>query len=207
MATIDRQELEARYEVFDRFILKDQKAYYQKAIERNRRAASQVNQFRAGCAALTAIAAGAAGVLVSSLFTGDQSCAIDAVARPGYCGFAQWASTLLVLLAMLLPAIGSIFSTLMELYQWDRVSDLYQSAKENLEVADSMSPPESTPDLEFYEYFRIYAESALTVMNAETAQWGQSIRESDELRKFVAAQHARAQSYHRRAGGLPSADE
>lgn len=204
MSTINRQELEVRYQIFDRFILKDQKLYYDKAIKRYRTAATQVNRFRAGSAALTAIAAGSAGVLVSSYFTGGQVCGVDAADPASYCDAARFGVGALVLLAMLLPAIGSIFSTLMELYQWDRLSDLYKSASENLVVADAMSPPEGTPDDEFLAYFREYAESALTVMNAETAQWGQSVREAEDLKKFITAQTARAQAYRQDMGGSSS---
>lgn len=205
MTEINRQELEARYQVFDRFILKDQKAYYQKAIVRNRKAANQVNRFRGLCAALAAIAAGSAGVIVSAFFTGDQTCAADAAARAGYCTVAEVSTVILVILAMILPSIGSIFSTLMELYQWDRVSDLYESATENLEVADALSPAPGVPDDEQYrEFFRVYAEGALTIMNAETSQWGQSIRTPEELKEFVSSQHIRTQSYRRRMGGMPA---
>lgn len=176
MHRYNRKDMKARYELFDRFALKDQKTYYEASIENNRKAAAQVNRYRAMFALLTGLAAAAAGLTVQ-VAEGDV---------------AQILATIFAILAVILPALGAAFSTLADLYQWDKLTNIYEAALENLEVADSLSPVDSIPKDEIYWIsLRSYAEGALAVMSDETAQWGQSIRTPQQLTEFVEEEQRR----------------
>jgi hypothetical protein len=173
----DRKHMEARYLLFDQFALKDQKNYYENTMSNYRQAAAQVNRYRAWFALFTGVSAAAAGVIVQT--SSDQP-------------WAQTAGMIFIVLAVVLPALGAAFSTLADLYQWDKHIGIYDSALENLEVADSLSPVESIPDDETYRVaLRAYAEGTLAVMSDETAQWGQSIRTPRQLAQFVEEERRR----------------
>jgi hypothetical protein len=173
-----RSDMEARYELFDRFALKDQKNYYEASIETYRSAATQINRWRALFALLTGLSAAAVGLVAATGSLDD----------PTTSGIAN----LLAVAAIVLPALGAAFSTLADLYQWDKLTSIYDSALENLEVADSLSPVDSIPDDTVYETaLRAYAEGTLAVMSDETAQWGQSIRTPAQLNQFVEQERRR----------------
>jgi hypothetical protein len=96
-----------------------------------------------------------------------------------------------------MPVLGQIFNTLADLYQWDRMITIYDSALENIEVADAQSPLPDMDDVVYAASVRAFTEGTLAVMSDETAQWGQSIRTPPQLERFVAEQRERAQ----RSGG------
>ena len=85
---------------------------------------------------------------------------------------------------MVAPAIGGAFTTLASLYQWDRSASVYESALENLEVADSQSPLDDMDTLTYRAALRAYVENTLQVMSDESAQWGQSVRVPAQLEQF-----------------------
>ena len=92
------------------------------------------------------------------------------------------------------PDIGSAFTTLADLYQWDRMIALYESALENLDVADAQSPLDEMNDDIYRAAFLTYAEGTLEVMNDETAQWGQLTKPPQQLVQFVEEQEQKAQN-------------
>jgi hypothetical protein len=167
---MEREALRARYLVFDKFAVKDQKNYYQATVENYKQSARQVNFWRALFAFATGFVAAAAGVIAQGA---DST-------------FAGILVTIFAVLAVVLPAIGAVFNSLADLYQWDKLSSIYQSALENLEVADSLSPVDEIQEDQTYRgAARSFAEGAISVMRDETAQWGQSIRTPEELQAFV----------------------
>lgn len=224
--TLERRNLEAAYRVFQRFALEDQRAYYEQAVRRYRKAAEQVNRIRAALSLLTGIAAALAGLLmvaflVSGAFANGGECArlasSDALvqgvptagdtpsgaeaARPGYCGVLEAVVISLTVVSIVAPAIGAGFTTLADLYQWDRLVSIYDTALENLEVADAESPYDDMTDLEYKASLRAYAEGALGIMRDEAAQWGLTARAPQQLEKFLDEEREKA----RRLGG--SADD
>ncbi|NOG51294.1 MAG: hypothetical protein HND48_19120 [Chloroflexi bacterium] len=52
----NRQELEVRYKIFDRFALGDQRSYYQRKVDSYRKARGQVNMIRASMGLATVVA-------------------------------------------------------------------------------------------------------------------------------------------------------
>jgi hypothetical protein len=179
MEMTDRKEMQARYHLFDEFALKDQKRYYERTIEKNRKSAAQVNFYRAIFALLTGLFAALAGIITAT--TSEDSSWIYIA---GACA----------VLAVVLPALGGAFSTLADLYQWDKLNTIFESALENMEVADALSPSEKIiDDVVFRASTRAYAEGALTVMSDETAQWGQSIRTPSQIESFVAEERAKVE--------------
>ncbi len=173
-----REDLKLRYRLFDKFAVKDQKNYYRKTVADNRRSAIQVNQLRAIFALLSGLSAALAGLL-------SQIWDASPVGL-----FVQF----LAVLAVVMPAVGAIFNTLADLYQWDKLTTIYDSALENMEAADALSPSAKITEDDLYEArLHAFAEGALMVMNDETAQWGQSIRTPEQIETFVARQAARAQ--------------
>ena len=191
-----RKEMQARYLLFDRFVLKDQKAYYERAIDRNTRAGAQVNRIRATFALLTGLSAALAGLMVQTSFTTGGACNPEKIGGEpaAHCGSLEIIIIFLAISAVVMPAIGSIFSTLSDLYQWDKLSNIFESALENLEVADALSPSEKIPDdTVYWNTLKIYAEGTLTVMGDEASQWGQSIRTPEQLADFVRRQQQQVQ--------------
>jgi hypothetical protein len=225
MAPFDRKHMEALYEVFRVAALEDQRLYYQRTVERNRKAASQVNRLRAFFALLTGLASALAGLIVAYAVAGDElgRCDIAALAAisaqstvqiqptptpeeteaiaagtgaPIFnCDLVNTAVPLLVIVAVVAPALGGAFTTLADLYQWDRLITVYDVAAENLEVADAQSPlPSMDDDLVYRAALRAYAEGTLTVMRDETAQWGQLIKTPATLEAYIVQERAKAEA-------------
>jgi hypothetical protein len=101
---------------------------------------------------------------------------------------------MLLVVAVVAPALGAAFTTLADLYQWDRLITVYDVALENLEVADAQSPLPAMDDLVFRAALRAYTEGTLSVMRDETAQWGQLIKTPASLEAFIVQEAARAES-------------
>jgi hypothetical protein len=230
MAQFDRKHMEALYEVFRVAALEDQKLYYQRTVERNRTAASQVNRWRAFFALLTGLSSALAGLIVAYAVAGNEfgRCdlaaltAISAQSSPALvqptpeatlspeeeeaiaagtgtpifnCDLVNIAVPLLVIVAVVAPALGGAFTTLADLYQWDRLTTVYDVAAENLEVADAQSPlPSMEDDLVYRAALRAYAEGTLAVMRDETAQWGQLINTPRALEAFIVQERAKAEA-------------
>jgi hypothetical protein len=207
---LNRKELESRYALFDVLALNDQRSYYRSTVEKHRKAARQVNRFRATFAFLTGFAAALAGLLVQS-FISAGDCSIERVAEGvntvdtavtagvAQCnpGLALLVSALSVM-AIIFPTLGAFFSSLADLYQWDRLITIYDTALENIELADARSPDDTIPvrDVVTYRAALIaYAEGTLSVMSDETAQWGQAIRTPPDIEQFIEEQRVKAAKY------------
>ena len=119
------------------------------------------------------------------------------------CDLIQSIVNVLMIMAVVTPAIGGAFTTLASLYQWDRSVSLYEGALENLEVADSQSPLEDMDDLTYKAALRAYIENTLRVMAEETAQWGQSVRTPPQLEAFVEEEKQKAQRAMQRTNTGP----
>ena len=198
MAEKSRAEIKARYELFDRHALKDQRWYYQDTIERHSKALGQVNVIRATLALSTGVAAGLAAVVQQSAFVGNGACSVESIEAakglvPAHCTAYQIIILACVVLSVVLPALGAFFNSLMDLYQWDRLVGVYESAVENINVADALSPDEAQPKDVYTQSYKDYIEGTLQVMSDETAQWGQSIRTPRATEKFLAEARLRSQ--------------
>ncbi|MCA9905054.1 MAG: hypothetical protein KC547_14460 [Anaerolineae bacterium] len=226
---LNRADLEARYLLFNEFALNDQRRFYKRAVDRNRDASAQVNRIRAILALIT----GLASALAIFVVTVQPACATSAfgaafaassaeqaptASAPGADGAVDvtadaeslascgsWTGVLVVLLitSVVAPALGGAFSTLADLYQWDRLINVYESALENIEVADAKSPIKEMEDDYYQASLQAFALGTLSVMRDETAQWGQIIKTPDQLDAFIAASMGRAQSA---AQALPTLD-
>lgn len=207
MASLERKHMEALYEVFKEAALEDQRRYYRRAVSRNRNAAAQVNRLRALFALLTGLASALAGLIVASAGGDVAQCGIaglSAIAAETTAPAAQAAVLdcsainnvvpLLLVVAVVAPALGAAFTTLADLYQWDRLITVYDVALENLEVADAQSPLPAMDDLVYRAALRAYTEGTLSVMRDETAQWGQLIKTPESLEHFIAQETAKAQA-------------
>lgn len=209
-----RKYLEAIYHVFQHFALEDQRTYYEQAVRKFRRAGEQVNRLRA----LFALSAGLASALIAlvvaaylapAAFANGGECAAlpqagaliqqapevalspDRV-RPMYCRALEIGIAVLTIVAIVAPAIGAALTTLSDLYQWDRLSSIYETALENLEVADSQSPLSEMDEIEYKASLRAYAEAALAVMRDETAQWGQAAQPLQQVDQFIEEERRKA---------------
>ncbi len=209
-----RKYLEAIYPVFQHFALEDQRTYYEQAVRKYRKSGEQVNRLRAAFALFAGIASAlialvVAGYLAPSSFANGGLCAalpqdgalIQAVSetlpasdavRPTYCRMLEVGIAVLTIIAIVAPAIGAGLTTLSDLYQWDRLASIYESAMENLEVADAQSPLPEMDEIEFKASLRAYAESALAVMRDETAQWGQVAQPPQQVEQFIEEERQKA---------------
>jgi hypothetical protein len=175
----DRKHMEALYQIFNRFALDDQRRYYRNTRDRYRLAANQVNQIRAFFALLTGISAALSGLIVQS---GQRMDGLNLVT------VVLGASLLISIIG---PALGGAFGTLADLYQWDRLLNIYDSGLENIEVADSRSPDSEMPDDVYWASLRAFTEGTLNIMRDETAQWGQLIRTPEQITQFIEAEQAK----------------
>jgi hypothetical protein len=185
MANLSRKELEVRYEMFDKFSLVDQRAYYLRTIEKHDDASSQVNRIRAMISLFTGISSAIAGLVVAVYFTSNGSCAQTVDILPEHCLYLGVLVDAAILLSVALPALGGFFGTLADLYQWDRQISIYKAAAESVEVADAHSPYDEMDDETYRASLIAYAQGTLQVMSDETAQWGQSIRTPKGLEAYV----------------------
>lgn len=161
---------------------RDQRTYYESQVTRNRVAAGQVNILRATMTFLAGLTSALAGYIVYDLLSPGGLCNAN---EPDICGTMQTLLPVLPFLSIILPAIGAGLTTLGDLYQWERLSTIYDEALKNLEVADAQSPkPNMAPD-EYQHWLRIYALGTLSVMRDETAQWGQSIKTPAALDDYL----------------------
>ena len=108
------------------------------------------------------------------------------------CRNVQGLVNMLMVIAVVAPAIGGAFTTLAGLYQWDRTASIYESALENLEVADSQSPLDDMDTLTYRAALRAYVENTMQVMSDESAQWGQSVRAPAQLEQFLREEQEKA---------------
>lgn len=180
--------MEARYQLFNKFALDDQRNYYTGTINKYRTATSQVNRFRAIFAFLTGLSAAAAGFVVQSYFVDGMACSVNnAGANPTgvNCDALGVLVGLFLVSAVIMPALGAFFSTLADLYQWDRMIQIYDAALENIEVADAQSPHPEMQDVVYRASLRAFTEGTLQVMQDETGQWCQSIRTPVQLEEFI----------------------
>lgn len=210
----NRERLEALYEVFKVVALEDQRRYYRYRIDRCRRAAGQVNLLRAFFALLTGLASALAGLIIATAAGTSlvSQCALDrltpiaasaaagatldvaataanisAVTADLDCSLVNVVVPLLLVVAVVAPAVGAAFTTLADVFQWDRQTQIYDTALENLEVADAQSPLTAMNDIEYQAALNAFSEGTLTVMRDETTQWGQLIRTPESLQKYIDA--------------------
>ncbi len=219
---LDQKTMDALYKVFQMFALEDQRKYYQSSVRRYRKAASQVNHYRAVFALIAGLASAAAGLIVGVSAT-EANCRLDFVSAsttaqvapslaeepavgapltnpapadagstPSWCFNTRALVFALVIMAIVAPALAAAFGTLSDIYQWDRLVNVYDAALENLEVADAQSPLPEMDELVFRASLRAYAEGTLAVMRDETAQWGQLPKPPERLETFIAEERRKA---------------
>jgi hypothetical protein len=178
----DRKQMELQYFIFNSFMLQDQRSYYKSALERYDNAGAQVNRWRAIFSFLTGLASALAGLLVSSQ---------NSPANP-MTDSTRLVVSLLLIVAVVAPALGGAFGTLADLFQWDRLMTIYKTAEENVIVAEALAPDSAMPDSEYWAALQAFTEGTLTVMRDETAQWGQLIRDPEQIRNFIEQARKRA---------------
>lgn len=188
-----REDMELRYHLFNQFALNDQRSYYQSTLRRFRLSAKQVNRIRAAAAFVTGLSSALAGFIVQTSFVTGAPCTTGKETLVISCQVQQTLVLVLLGLAIAMPALSAFFNTLSDLYQWDRLITIYDSARENIEVADARSPDPEMNDLIYRSSLRAFAEGTLLVMQDETAQWGQSIRTPAQLERYVIEEMAKAQ--------------
>lgn len=202
---LERKQMEALNTLFNTFALDDQRNYYQSTIAKFREAARQVNRIRAFLSFMTGLAAAAAGLIVQYSFDGSGQCLlgnqppstvvgiINSIVGPRTnCTVIQSLVVIFILLAVITPALAGAFNILADLYQWDRLISIYDTALENIELADARSPDPEMDDLTYFASLRAFTEGTLGVMYDETAQWGQMIRTPPELEHFIQEERQKA---------------
>lgn len=212
MSAFTRDDMRARVRLFEKAVLQDQRSYYQSAIYRHHRSAIWVNRLRALFALLAGIASALAGFIVSDAVARGT---FDACDLRGLAAVAQIETTadtpapasntdcftidvlvpLLMGVAVVAPALGAGFTTLADLYQWERLTSIYNNALENLEMADAQSPIEEMDDIEYGAAMTAFAEGTLNVMADETAQWGQLVKTPEDLQVYIDRARQRAARY------------
>jgi len=172
----ERNYQRAVYEIFHEFALEDQQSYYARKMNDNRAAARTVNFWRAFFSFMAGVASALMALIVG---VSGVDCTVGVVS------FTCVGLGTLAIVSVVAPAIGAAFTTLGDLYQWDRTSAIYEVAIENLKVADAESPDEGEDDAAYRAALVAYTMGTLQVMKDETAQWGTLIRTPQQLENFV----------------------
>ncbi|GEM_PF-1466121 len=141
---------------------RDQANYYIRTAEKNTVAARQVNQIRATLSLLTGVASALVALLVQTYHP------LGIVME----GFVK----ILIVLSVALPAIAAGFNTLADLYQWDRTTRIYRTARDVIKFADSHEPIPEEEGKAYRDALLSYSRSVLKIMEDEQAQWGLNIR-------------------------------
>ncbi len=187
----DRNQNEALYKIFDKFVLGDQRNYYEQTVAKHRAASRQVNRIRAFAALVAGLASALAGLMV--LVSSNSSGGVCTTAFTFLtCESSRTLVTVLIIIGVIAPAVGGAFNILSDLYQWDRLIGIYESSLENLEVADSRSPDPEMDDVAYLASLHAYTQGTLKVMYDEATQWGQLTRTPPTLEKFIADEVAKA---------------
>jgi len=179
MAQPTRDHSEALYVIFQQFALDDQRGYYKGKLKRSRDAGREVNRIRAGAAFAAGTVAALSGLIVSNQLASGTQCGIEG--QSPVCTLLP----LLAIFGIVAPIIGAAFTTLSDLFQWDRLVSIYETAVENLEIADAQSPHAEMDEAIYWLALRAYSEGTLGVMTDETAQWGSMIRTPQQLSDFI----------------------
>lgn len=188
----NREELEARYKIFDKFALGDQRNYYIRKTDSFRKARGQVNMIRASMGLATVIATVFAITMAPQAF-GDACTNVSETVLAGCRQMQVWTS-IAAGLSIIFPAIGGFFGALQGVYQWDKFVQIYKDAQESLEAADAQLTNRTgdIDDERFIAAYIAYTEGTLEVMASETSQWGQSVKTPAQIEAFVKRQVERA---------------
>jgi len=177
-----KAELATRYALFQKFALNDQRSFYVRTVERYEAAAKDVNRIRALLALLTGFCSALATVFASLYFTNNKVCSTEDLSN--FCSTLHFVVQTAIVFSVALPALGAFFNMLSDLYQWDRLTPLYEEADRALVSADALSP---LPDQDLVDYlanYLAYANRTLDVMQDETTQWGLSITEPKGIEDY-----------------------
>lgn len=189
MNNMSREYMMVLQELFDTYATKDQKNYYLASLEKYSKAAEQVNAVRAWLGLAAGLASGFT-TLIAAL-PGDDSPILKVA---------------LILIAVMAPAIAAGFHTLSDLFQWDRLSKIYNDTLDNLEYADALSPRPSIPQADLDRYrgeLDAFVEGTLIVMRDEATQWGQPERSLPQLEEFLKKARDRSARLGKAEGGNP----
>lgn len=186
-----RKETEALYKLTKAFIFDDQENYYEAMTERFNQSGAQVNRMRALSSLLTGLSAAAAGLIVQAAFSDGKICTTEG---SSYCNVMGALTLIFMIIAVVAPVVAGAFTTLADLYQWDRFVSIYQAAEENLGVADAQAPDPEMDDVTYHASFEAYTEGVLSVMRDETAQWGQLVQTPPQIEEYLAKARAQAEA-------------
>lgn len=184
---IDREYIEAVSKVFESFALEDQRNYYIAKMGRSDDAGNEVNLLRAASSLTAGLASALAALLVALNIGSGAQC--DANSMVAMCLIVL---PFLAVTSVVAPSVGAAFGTLGDLYQWDRLVSIYETALKNLEVADALSPQPGYDDDRYWLSVRSFAEGTLAVMADETSQWGTQIRTPQQIERFMQESEVRA---------------
>lgn len=184
----EMQYMHAQFAIFQARGLRDQQAFYRRALDKYNRASDQVNRLRALLGLITGLVAGFSGLIVAINLGNAKSCLANnasLIANPADCGLTRTLVLFLMFISVVAPALAAALNILNDLYQWNRLIEIYTTAVENIEVAEANQPKDKMDVATYRAYLRAYSQGTLRVMADETAQWGQMIRKPEGTAKFL----------------------
>jgi len=190
--TYSRYSAEALNLLFTERAFEDQRGYYEQKTRRNSRAAKQITTLRAFFAFFAGLASASATLLFALKASG--TCSADpaiAGSATAWCPVLNGLLVALPIFSIVFPVLGAAFHTLTDLYQWDRLTTVYETALENLTSAGAKAPPPRIANTIYERYVQIYALNTLAVMRDEAGQWGQLVKAPEETAAFLAGAQER----------------
>jgi hypothetical protein len=185
-----RYTAEALNLLFTERAYEDQAEYYEQRTRRNKLSVKQVTALRATLAFFAGLSSASATLLFT--FKVRSGCptfaAIDlAKVVPGAeCSVLSAVLIALPIFCIVFPALGAAFHTLSDLYQWERLGTVYETAMANLKSAGAKAPLPSMSNTAYDKLLEIYALNTLAAMRDEATQWGQLIKAPDATTTFIA---------------------
>jgi hypothetical protein len=161
--------------IFDEFCENDQLQYYKRKHKLYEKAQLEVTGLRAFCALLAGLGS-ALVFFVSPQLQGntDGKGVLIMIAIVG------------VAFSIIGPALAAAFSTVSDLYQWRRFSEVFRDAWKSMERANGEEPVRPSSDaLVLRAQLDRYVNTTLAVMEDETKQFGQFLRSPEDIEKFV----------------------
>lgn len=188
---LNRARLDVENRLFTQFALEDQRLYYERTIAKHRKALRQVTVLRALMSFAAGLAAAAAGLVVQTVYVSDVRCVVNSVTlavpvgNQDFCARISLLTNILIVAAVVAPAVAAALTTLADLFQWDRLINIYEDAKRTLVYADALSPDPEMDDQTYLASLMAFGEGTLNVMRDESAQWGQMIRQPEQVDAFL----------------------
>jgi hypothetical protein len=178
-------DVRLRFEIMDKYLYDEQVNFFDKNAGSNQKHFEFYAQAKVLLGAL-AFAFSSLATLVGSLVISQPQCTQTG---NGICDGAKAAAVILALLPLVLTTGSWLVSTMMELFQWERLAKLYGQTVVNLRRNAKLKPREYHSQEEYVQRVNVFSSGTLDVLTSDAAAWSEKNRQLDlqqRLKEFQA---------------------